>query len=232
MAKFAKLPISMTQKEILLGFGYAVIDLFFLPAILNAMNGQLIHPLSGAWLNFLYFALNFVFLFAIFSRFLKRSIVFCGKHLLDVCIAALAGFGGYWLCNVAFSFVILVLFPDYANPNDGSIADMASGNFMIMAVGAVLLVPMAEELIHRGLIFGTLARKNRFLGYAVSAVFFAAIHVIGYIGFCSNRDLLLALIQYLPAGIVLGWAYERSGTIFTPIAIHMMVNAMGIYAMR
>ena len=103
---------------------------------------------------------------------------------------------------------------------------------MIMAVGAVLLVPMAEELIHRGLIFGTLARPNRFFGSAVSAVFFAAIHVIGYIGFCSNRDLLLALIQYLPAGIVLGWAYEKSGTIFTPIAIHMMVNAMGIYAMR
>ena len=232
MAKFAKLPIPMTGKEILLGFGYAVIDLFFLPNILNAMNGQLIHPLSGAWLNFLYFSLNFVFLFAIFSRFLKRSLAYCGKHLGDFLLAALAGFSGYWLCNVALSFIILIFFPNFTNPNDGSIADMASGNFMIMAVGAVVLVPAAEELIHRGLIFGTLAKKSRFWGYVVSAAFFAVIHVIGYLGDCSYENLVLAFIQYLPAGIVLGWAYEKSGTIFAPIVIHMVFNAMGIYAMR
>ena len=232
MAKIAKLPISMTNREILLGLGYAVIDLFFLPAILNTMNQQLLRPLSGAWLNFLYFSLNFVFLLTIFSRFLRRSVAYCGKHIGNFFTAAVTGFVGYWLCNVALSFLILLIFPDYANPNDGSIADMVSGNFAIMAIGSALFVPIAEELIHRGLVFGLIARKNRLFGYAVSTLFFAAIHVIGYIGFCSQRDLLLALIQYLPAGLILGWAYEKSGTIFAPIAIHMVVNAMGIYAMR
>ena len=109
---------------------------------------------------------------------------------------------------------------------------MVSGNFLIMAVGSVLFVPMAEELIHRGLIFGTCARHNRFLAYALSTAFFAAIHVVGYIGICTERDLILAFVQYLPAGLILAWAYERSGTIFAPIAIHMVINAMGIWAMR
>lgn len=232
MAKIAKLPISMTGKEKLLGFGYAVIDLFFLPTLLNAMNAQLINPLSGAWINFLYFSLNFLFLFAIFSRFLKRSLGFAGKHMGDFLLAALAGFGGYWLSNIVLSFLITKFFPDFANPNDGSIAVMVDGNFAIMAVGAVVFVPMAEELIHRGLVFGNLARKSRAAAYIVSAAFFAAIHVVGYIGVSSQLHLLLAFVQYLPAGLLLAWAYERSGTIFAPIAIHMVINAMGIWAMR
>ena len=232
MAKIAKLPIPMTGMEKLLGFGYAVIDLFFLPALLNTLNAQLINPLSGAWINFLYFSLNFVFLFAIFSRFLKRSLGFAGKHMGDFLLAALAGFGGYWLSNIVLSFLILKFFPNYANPNDGSIAVMVDGNFAIMAVGAVIFVPMAEELIHRGLVFGTIAKKSRTAAYIVSAAFFAAIHVVSYIGTTDHLQLALAFVQYLPAGLLLAWAYERSGTIFAPIAVHMVINAMGIWAMR
>lgn len=232
MAKTAKIPISMTGRERFLGFGYALLDLFFLPAMLNSMNALLIQPLSGAWINFLYFSLNFVFLFAIFSRFLKRSLSYAGKHMGDFLPAAIIGFVVYWFSNILLSFAIVMLFPDYANPNDSSISTMVDGNFAIMAVGAVLLVPMAEELIHRVLIFGTLARKHRLAAYVISAAFFAAIHVVGYLDICSQRDLLLAFLQYLPAGLVLGWAYEKSGTIFAPIAIHTVVNAMGILAMR
>ena len=64
----------LADREKLLGFGYAAIDLFLLPSLLISMNALLARPLSAAWINFLYFALNFVFLWAIFHRFLKRSI--------------------------------------------------------------------------------------------------------------------------------------------------------------
>lgn len=232
MAKIARLPIQMTSQEKLLGFGYAIASLFFLPGILRAINSQLINPFSSAWLNFLYFTLNFLFLVAILGRFLKRSAGFARKHAGDLLLSCLAGFSGYWLSNVALSFITLKLFPHFSNPNDGSIAGMVSENFTIMAIGAVLFVPTAEELIHRGLVFGTLAKKSRFLGYLVSAAFFAAIHVVGYIDLYSRLDLIIAFVQYLPAGLILAWAYERSGAIFAPIVIHMAINAMGIYAMR
>lgn len=232
MAKSKRLSVSMTGHEKLLGFGYAVVDLFVLPAMLNGMNALLIRPLSAAWINFLYFSLNFVFLIAIFHRFLKRSLGYAGKHIPEFFSAAVLGFAVYWVANISLSFVILQFCPDYANPNDGSISDMTGSNFPIMAVGTVLFVPMAEELIHRGLIFGSLLPKNKAAAYIVSASFFAAIHVVGYIGTVSDTSLLLAFVQYLPAGLVLGWAYEKSGTIFAPIVIHTVVNAMGIWAMR
>ena len=66
----------------------------------------------------------------------------------------------------------------------------------------------------------------------ISAAVFAAVHVVGYLGSAQELTLVLAFIQYLPAGLVLGWAYEKSGTIFAPMMIHTVINAMGIWAMR
>ena len=232
MAKSVRLPITMTDREKLLGFGYAAVGLFLLPGLLNSMNSMLIRPLNAAWINFLYFALNFLFLTTIFHRFLKRSIVFGGKNITQLFGAAFLGFVAYWAANFALSFCILQFFPNYSNPNDGSIAAMAGGNFPMMAIGTVLFVPLAEELIHRGLVFGQLLSKNKTAAYVISAAVFAAVHVVGYLGSAPDLSLLLAFIQYLPAGFVLGWAYEKSGTIFAPMVIHSAINAMGIWAMR
>ena len=232
MAHTKKLPISMTDREKRLGFGYLLLDLFILPALLTAMNQRLAVPLSGAWTNFLYFSLNFLFLAVIFSRFLKRSLMFAGQHIWEFFLAVIPGFLLYWLSNVLLSAGILWLYPNFSNINDGSIAQMTEGNFVIVAIGTVLLVPMAEELLHRGLVFGSLHRKNRAAAYMISMLFFAAIHVLGYLGFHDSMSLFLSFVQYLPAGLILAWAYEKSGCIFAPIAIHTVINAMGIYALR
>ena len=232
MAHMKKLPISMTDREKRLGFGYLLLDLFILPALLSAMNQRLAVPLSGAWTNFLYFSLNFLFLAVIFSRFLKRSLMFAGQHIWEFFLAVIPGFLLYWLSNVLLSAGILWLYPGFSNINDGSIAQMTEGNFVIVAIGTVLLVPMAEELLHRGLVFGSLHRKSRAAAYMISMLFFAAIHVLGYLGFHDSMSLFLSFVQYLPAGLILAWAYEKSGCIFAPIAIHTVINAMGIYALR
>ena len=46
------------------------------------------------------------------------------------------------------------------------------------------------------------------------------------------KKMLMALLQYLPAGLCLAWSYAKSDTIFAPILIHALVNAWGIYEMR
>ena len=101
-----------------------------------------------------------------------------------------------------------------------------------MLIGTVLLVPITEEALFRGLLFGTLYRKSAVLGYVLSTLIFAAVHVVGYIGTQDAVSLLISLIEYLPAGLVLGWAYARSGTIWTPILIHAVVNFIGMSALR
>ena len=38
--------------------------------------------------------------------------------------------------------------------------------------------------------------------------------------------VLLAAVQYIPAGIALGWTYEKSNNIWAPIMMHMVINAI------
>jgi membrane protease YdiL (CAAX protease family) len=81
-------------------------------------------------------------------------------------------------------------------------------------------------------IFGSIYKRSRILGYAVSALVFAALHVIGYIGFFAPTHLLLCFLQYIPAGLCLAWAYVMADTIWAPILMHIAINQMGVLAMR
>lgn len=232
MSRIQRLPVCMTGRERKLGFLYLLADLLLIPSLLLCVNSLLGSPLSSLWINFLYFALNFLFVCGIFRGFLRKSLIHAGRNVGSFLIAVLAGFLLYWLCNFAVSAAIAHIRPDFSNLNDQSIAEMSAGNFFIMAFGTVILVPVAEETLHRGLIFGTLYPKNRAAAYLLSTIAFAVVHLCAYLGVYSPVDLGLAFLQYVPAGLILAWAYQKSGSIYAPMLIHIAVNAMGTYALR
>lgn len=232
MAKSKQLPCSPTASERVFGLAYAAFDLFALPSLLGRFNALLVQPLNSAWINFIYFSLNFLLLIVILHRYLGRSLGYTGKHAGDLLISVLLGALGYWVCNYVICDLIARFLPDFSNPNDSAISATLPGGFAVMAVGTVLLVPVAEELIHRALIFGSLHRRSRAAAYTISAVFFAALHVTGYLGSAEPLHLLVAFAQYLPPALLLAWAYEKSGSIFAPMLIHAAINAMGIWALR
>ena len=45
-------------------------------------------------------------------------------------------------------------------------------------------------------------------------------------------QILLAAVAYVPAGIALGWTYEKSNTIWAPILLHMTINAISFGVMH
>ena len=226
------LSIRVTNREQIWGFAYLLVSLFVLPSLLNWANGFLPVPLSGAWLNFIYFSLNFVFIFWIFAGFFKRSLIHIGQNVGSFLVAVLVGCGIYLLCSWAISWLIHCFFQDFSNLNDETIASMAHGNFAISFLGTVFLVPIAEEALHRGLVFGSLYPKSHAAAYMFSTIIFTVVHVMGYIGVYSPLHLALACLQYLPAGLILARAYRKSGSIFAPILIHMTVNTIGMLSLR
>lgn len=227
-----KQPVTMGRAETLLGIIYIVAQIFFLPVILVLGNSLLPQPFNDAQLNFISFALNFICVTVIFHRYLL--------HCLQVVIADLGkfikvcgvGFGLYWVCTILVNMLVLSLDPEFSNVNDDSISQITQGNYMLMTVGTVLLVPIVEETLYRGVIFGQLLKKNRILAYIISILIFSSIHVIGYIGLYPPMRLLLCLIQYIPAGFFLARTYEKAGTIWAPIVIHTTVNLIGMMAMK
>ena len=231
MAKKTKrVSVHLTDKEQIWAIMYLLFSLFALPELLKWMNGYLPTPLNGMWINFLFFTVNFLFVFWIFAGFFKRSLIYAGQNMLDFLVAVLLGSAVYWLSSWGITQAITRFFPDYANLNDGSISTLVQDNFALMFLGTVIFVPVAEEALHRGLIFGCLYPKSHGAAYAISVVVFAAVHIVGYVGVYSKLHLALAFLQYLPAGLTLAWAYRRSGSIFAPMLMHAVINAVGMLA--
>ncbi len=233
MAKKAKrLSIHLTDREQIRAIIYMLFSFFMLPWLLSELNGFLPAPMGNVWLNFLYYAINFLAIGWIFGSFFKRSLIYAGQNMGDFLIAVLIGSACYWLSSWGITRLLEIFFPAYVNLNDGSISAMAGSNFTLVFIGTVILVPLAEEALHRGLIFGCLYPKNHVAAYALSVCIFAAVHILGYVGTYSTLHLALAFLQYVPAGLCLAWVYRKSGSIFAPILLHTVNNAVGMFAQR
>lgn len=227
-----KLTVTPTNRQLLLGAAYTVLSLLVLPNLLSFAVTYFSIPLSVGMLNFSFFVLNFAVTVGIFYKFLLASIRDLRRKLARILGIALLALGLYWIGNLALSLFILTVEPAFINVNDSAIAVMASKDYGLLAFGTVLLVPIAEELMFRGVLFAGLYNRSRIGAFAASTLVFCSIHVMGYIGLYPPRILLLCFLQYIPAGLCLGWAYAKTGNIFTPILMHTAINAIGILAMR
>ena len=232
MANYNRISITMTRSERWLGLLYFLFQLYPLPWLLNWANGAIGSPLGAAWLNFIFFCVNFISVFSIFHRFLGRSLSDLGKNLFGTLKDAFLGFCVYYVSNITLGTVIHYLFPWFSNVNDQNVTSMLQLNYLPMVMGTVFLVPMVEEMLHRGVIFQWLYCKNHALGYIVSVLVFCTVHIMGYWGRFDYLTLALCFIQYIPAGLCLAWAYTQSGNIFAPILMHTVINGIGVAAMR
>ena len=227
-----KLTISTTRRENLLGLSYLLFSMFVLPTVLALASLYLAIPMSETVINLIYFAVNFLAVAVIFHKFLAASVKAALQASRRCIWFAAVGLILYFVMTMLISRIILMIDPEFANVNDQSIAQMAEKHYALMVFFTVLLVPITEETLYRGLLFQTLQRKNRFVAYILSVFVFSMIHIIGYIGMFDFCTLALCFAQYLPAGIALAWAYEKSYTILTPILIHIIINLIGFAALR
>jgi uncharacterized protein len=81
----------------------------------------------------------------------------------------------------------------------------------------VVLTPVFEEIVFRGLVFGTLRRRFGMPTAAVlSAAVFAVAHGYGALGFAA----------VFWSGLLWAWAYERTGSLWPSIGLHAADNLM------
>lgn len=222
----------LTRREKLFGTAYFLFETLFLAAIVQWLNWQLPSPLPQSEVNFLFFAVNFTAAVLIFRRFLVgqcRLVRDCAWQILYVTVP---GFVVYYLMNFLLIQVIFALDPDFYSINDVTIQELVAENFFLMFLGTVILVPITEETLFRGLVFRGLHERSPILAWVVSVCLFSLVHITGYIGAYPPAKLLLCFLQYIPAGICLAGAYRLSGSLLAPILIHAMVNFQGMIYLR
>lgn len=224
----------LTPAESVFGWCYIIARQFLISLLLQIVFKLLGLPESNLWLNFAFFAFNFVVIVTVYRKFLAAGLRQLGKrfgHVLGDCAAC------YLLYTASTVFVGLIIglcFPTFSNANDANVQSLVKDQLWVTFVGTVILAPVAEEVLFRGVVFGTLYRWNRPLAYVLSALFFGAIHIMGYLatGAYTWAEAAVSMLQYLPAGLCFAWLYADTDTIFAPILVHTINNLIAITAMR
>lgn len=94
--------------------------------------------------------------------------------------------------------------------------------FLIQILGLGILVPAAEELVYRGLLYKRMRQNMPFkISMVFSAIIFGAIH--------GN------LVQFIYAGVlglVLAYLYEKTNSLKAPIMLHVAMNITSVLATR
>jgi len=95
-------------------------------------------------------------------------------------------------------------------------------NPVAAVVSVVIVGPIAEEIIFRGLIYGALEKRLRVAGaILVSSAIFAAVH--------------LQPVHFIPIfclGAALGWARWKTGSLGLPILLHILNNGVALVLLR
>ena len=128
---------------------------------------------------------------------------------------------GYLLCLGSVFLINIVLAkllgesPQSENPVLELFLDAAAWKFGLLGVLVVFVGPVFEELMFRGWLMGGLREKwGDTAAVVASSALFAVIH-----GDLPGMPALFAL------GLVFGWVYRRSGSLWASILVHGMWNA-------
>ena len=222
----------MSHTESIIGWVYVFVHVFAMTYILSALNIYVFpamgFQLSTGNLNLLYYGIGFIFLLTTLFKFMKQSFADLCSNVLDTLIGVGAGYILYILLSYAVSSFLSLFLSDLTNPNSSAVINETRLNPNTMLAIGVLLAPIVEEILFRGVVFGTLRKKSRLLAYVVSSVFFSIYHLWSYLIYSFNPVLLLFLVQYVPAGIVLAWSYERGRNVWCPVFLHMLINYISI----
>lgn len=98
-----------------------------------------------------------------------------------------------------------------------AVAELGAARLAVAAVLALVVGPLAEELLFRGLLQPVLVRSlGPDLGVLGTSFLFAAIHATA------------ARVPVFALSLVLGWAMLRTGRIAAPMAMHVLYNAAAL----
>ncbi|MGI8460103.1 MAG: CPBP family intramembrane glutamic endopeptidase [Solirubrobacterales bacterium] len=127
----------------------------------------------------------------------------------------LAAYGGFFIFLITYGLIVQ---PEPQEIIEEIQREKETVKIVALGVLIVLAAPISEELFFRGFLFGGLRGKMAFWPAAlISGLIFGLIHLPG--GALQVPPLAIF-------GVLLAWLYEKTGSIWPPIMMHMIQNAI------
>jgi len=218
----------VAMKETEQGIGWFFFLLYFTVfPFLPAWAGRVLTEkrdilLSETTISLLYYLVLFLIVVILFHRFLRASFSVFLQRLGLSLKAVLLGLVAY----LGLSVLISPLTGMWEDPNQLALSAQLTIHPDATILLTLVLMPIVMEVLFRGLVFGSLARKSRVVGYVVSILLFAVLNVWQHIFVTGDWGYLILLIKYLVPGAVLAWCYERSGSVWSSILLHSGINGV------
>jgi membrane protease YdiL (CAAX protease family) len=173
--------------------------------------------------NVVYYALLFALALLVFWSFLRHGLSLLVDWLPENCFAFVTGLVG----ALVLGFLAGLLPMPVENPIPIQYLQEYLLSPTATTVLLVVLMPLIEETLFRGLLFGTLRRESRALAYVVTVLVYALACVWRYVFQPTGVDLryLLLAVEYLPMSLALCWCYDNGGSIWSAVGLHMVLNA-------
>lgn len=221
---------TMTKNEKILGWAYLPVHIFLLPLIFNIYVYQ---GGSGneVQVNAAYYGIGLIYVLLFMRRYLRAEFDTLLDNKLLSAVSVVTSYFIYTVLAYGALFLLSILLGDIENPNNEAVENLVTGGRNAMFGVVVIMAPVLEEVLFRGVVFSSLRKKSRVLAYAVSAALFSLYHIWSYTVAYGDITMLLYGIQYIPPAVALAWCYERSGSIWPCIIFHMCVNGAGLIYM-
>ena len=189
-------------------------------------------PVDSLSENRLFYILGFLITAVLLWKFLRDSLQAGAKEPGRLLRGAFFGWCLYVVVQTGMGILMDAFAPGLSTPNDENIAALAAENYPMMLAGSVLLAPLTEEALLRGVLFGSLREKSQPAAYIVTALVFAGMHVIPYFSETDPGTAALCGLLYILPSAALCAAYELGGNIWAPVLSHAAINLGGMLALK
>ncbi len=216
----------LTVEEQRVGWVFFALYLLVLPFLVGVVTRFLDEHLelgfTAAESSAIYYAAVLLLLVAVFWDFLKNAFRILSDNTRRNLFALVAGFLGGLLFTVLLSLIPL--------PVENPVIGDYRGQFLLApgftTAVVMFLRPMTEEILYRGLLFGSLRKRSRPLAYAVS-IGVAALAAVWQFAIPDGGPLYLLLaLRYIPLAAAATWAYDIGGSVLTPMALRVILNGL------
>lgn len=181
--------------------------------------------LSEAMSAAVYYYIMAVLTMVVFWSFLKNAALIFRDFPAENLLAMITGLAG----GAALQWLAHLLPWPLENPNAASWAEQYAFSYGATILIVVLLMPTIEEVLFRGLVFGSLRRYSRPLAWAASVGLFMLYSVWTFAVAYGDARYLLLSFQYLPMALALTWCYDRGGSIWSAVALHAAFDAIALF---
>lgn len=216
----------LTVEEQRVGWVFFALNLFVFPFLVGLVTRFLEEHLElgvpAAQSSAIYYAAVLLLLVAVFWDFLKNAFRILSDNTRRNLFALVVGFLSGMLFTVLLSLIPL--------PVENPVIGDYRGQFLLApgftTAVVMFLRPMTEEILYRGLLFGSLRKKNRPLAYVVSIGLSALAAVWQFAVPDGGVMYLLLALRYIPLAAAATWAYDIGGSVLTPMALRVILNGL------